>query len=110
MTRTVASAPTELLQAGRRVEGDDPALVDDGDPVAELVGLLHVVRREEDRLPVDVELAEDLPQGDAALRVEAGGGLVEEQDRRPVHDRPGDHQPLGHAAGEGVDPGVATAR
>ncbi len=59
------------LQPGRRVERDDPTLVDDGDPVAELVGLLHVVRGQQDRLPVDVELAEDLPQRDAALRVEA---------------------------------------
>ena len=57
-------------------------MVDDRDPVAELVGLLHVVRGEEDRLALGVELAEDLPQRDAALRVEAGGRLVEEQDRR----------------------------
>ena len=57
-------------------------MVDDREPVAELVGLLHVVRGEQDRLPVGVQLAEDLPQRDAALRVEAGGRLVEEQDRR----------------------------
>ena len=76
------------------------AVVHDADAVAELVGLLHVVRGQEDRLAVGVQLAEDLPQGDAALRVEAGGGLVEEQDGRAVHDRPGHHQPLRHAAGE----------
>ena len=58
------------------------AVVDDGEPVAELVGLLHVVGGEQDGLAVGVELAEDLPQGDAALRVEAGGRLVEEEDRR----------------------------
>ena len=56
-------------------------MVDDREPVAELVGLLHVVRGEEDGLAVGVQLAEDLPQRDAALRVEAGGGLVEEEDR-----------------------------
>ncbi len=88
------------LQLGRRVEGDDATLVDDRHPVAEEVGLLHVVRGEQDRLAVDVEVAEDLPQGDPALRVESGGRLVEEQHLRPVHDRPGDHQPLRHAAGE----------
>ena len=88
------------FSARGRVEGEDRAVVDDRDPVAELVGLLHVVRGEEDRLPVVVQLAEDLPQGDAALRVEAGGRLVEEQDRRAVHDRPGHHEALGHAARE----------
>ena len=47
-----------------------------------------------------------LPQGDAALGVEAGGGLVEEQDAGPVHDRPGHHQPLGHAARQRRDVGL----
>ena len=94
------------LQRLGRVEGQHPAVVDDGQPVAELVGLLHVVRGEEDGLAVVVELLEDLPQGDAALGVEAGGGLVEEEDRGPVHHRPGDHQALGHAAGEGEHRGL----
>ena len=92
------SAPTERLSRPGVSRATIAALVDDRDPVAELVGLLHVVRREQDRLAVDVELAEDLPQRDAALRVEPGGRLVEEEDRRPVHHRPGDHQPLRHAA------------
>ena len=48
--------------------------------------------------PVGVQLAEDLPQREPALRVEPRGRLVEEQDRRPVEDRPRDHQPLGHPA------------
>ena len=73
-------------------------MVHDRHPVAELVGLLHVVRGQQDRLAVGVQLAEDLPQRDAALRVEAGGRLVEEQHLRPVHDRPRHHQALGHAA------------
>ena len=82
MTVTIVSAPTDCLSCCRRVEREDPAVVHDREPVAELVGLLHVVRGEQDRLALVVQLAEDLPQGDAALRVEAGGGLVEEQDRR----------------------------
>ena len=65
-----------------RVEGEDAAVVHDRDPVAELVGLLHVVRGEEDRLALVVELAEDLPEREAALRIEPGGRLVEEQDLR----------------------------
>ena len=98
------------LQGLGRVEGQHPAVVDDRQAVAELVGLLHVVRGEEDGLAVVVELLEDLPQGDPALGVEAGGGLVEEEDRGPVHHRPGDHQALGHAAREGEHRGLRPAR
>ena len=50
-----------LLQRLRRVEGEDPAVVHDRDAVAELVGLLHVVRREQDRLPLVVELGRGCP-------------------------------------------------
>ena len=38
-----------------------------------------------------------------ALRVQPGGGLVEEQHARAVEDGPGHHEPLGHAAGQRVD-------
>ena len=89
-----------LLELGRRAEREQLAPVDDREPVAELVGLLHVVRGEQDRLTRGVQLAEDVPERDAALRIEPGGRLVEEEDRRPVHDRPGHHEPLRHAAGE----------
>ena len=49
-------------------------MVHDRDAVAELIGLLHVVGREQDRLALAVELAEDPPQREAALGIEAGGG------------------------------------
>src|SRR4029453_3730581 len=57
----------------------------------------------EDRRPGRVQLAHELVQRDPALRVETGGRLVEEQHRRSVHDRAGDHQPLRHAARERID-------
>ena len=60
-----------LLELGRRVEGQDLAVVDDRDPLAELVGLLHVVRGQQDGLAVGVELLDELVQREAALRVEA---------------------------------------
>ncbi len=44
------------LQLGRRVDGERLAVVDDRDPLAELVGLLHVVRREKRRLAGAVEV------------------------------------------------------
>lgn len=61
---------------------------------------------EEDRLTGGVQLAEDVPQGEPALGVEAGRGLVEEEHRRPVEHGPSHHEPLGHPAGEGIDRGV----
>ena len=78
-------------------------MVDDRDPLAEDVGLLHVVRREQRRLPGAVEVLEDPPEVDARLRVDAGGRLVEEQHLRLVHERAGHHQPLREAAGEVED-------
>ena len=88
------------LELGRRPEREQAPVVDDGQAVAELVGLLHVVRGEEDGLALAVQLAEDLPQREAALRIEPGGGLVEEEDRGAVHDRPRHHEALRHAARE----------
>ena len=44
--RLALDAPLEL---GGRADGEDPAAVDDGDPLAQLVGLGHVVRRQQDR-------------------------------------------------------------
>ena len=74
------------LERGRRALGDDVPVVDDADAVGEHVGLLEVLRRQEDghavlaREPLDLR-----PQRAAALRVEAGRRLVEEQDGRAVH-------------------------
>ena len=91
-----------LLEGLRGVEGEDLAVVHDRDPVAELVGLLHVVGGEQDGLAVVVELAQDLPEGQPALGVEAGGRFVHEQHGRPVEDRTGHHEALRHAARQGV--------
>ena len=102
LTMTTVSAPTDCRSAGRCVEGEDLAVIHDRDAIAELLRLLHVVRGEQDRLAVAVELAEYVPQREAALRIEPRRRLVEEQNRRPVEDRARDHQPLRHPAGERV--------
>ena len=65
-----------------------------------LVGLLHVVGAQEDRGTIAGPLAENLPQRDAALRIETGRGLIQEQYRGTMHDGTGRHQPLGHTSGQ----------
>src|ERR1700704_2060014 len=91
------------LDALRRAERNDLALVDDADRVG-LLGLLQVVRREEDRGPA---LAPDrcqvLPQRSPARHIEAGGRLVEEQDFRTVHQAANDLELAAHATGECPD-------
>ena len=90
------------LQGVGRVADEHLAVVDDREPSAEQVGLFHVVRREQDRRAGPVELADRLPQREAALRVETRGRLVEEQHVGTMGDRPRDLQPLRHAARERV--------
>ena len=79
------------LELGRRARGEDPAVVDDGDVLAQLVGLGHVVGREEDRAawdggpPLDDQLADRPGGGD----VEAERRLVEEEDPGVVEQAAG---------------------
>ena len=85
-------------------------MIHDRHTTTELVRLLHVVRRQHDRLPVAVQLAEDLPQREPALGVKTGRRLVQEQHGRPMEDRSRDHQPLRHAARERIHRRVGPAR
>jgi hypothetical protein len=75
-------------------------VIHDRDTLAELVRLLHVVRRQDDRAAARVVLADDLPQEQPRLGIEPRGRLVEEQHLGVVHHRPGDREPLHHPAGE----------
>ena len=88
------------LQLGRRALGDDLAVVDDPDPVAEDVGLLEVLRRQEDGDAVLLGEPRDLlPERGPRLRVEAGRRLVEEEDARAVDEREREVEPALHPAG-----------
>ena len=95
--------------AGRLV-GDQLAVVDDRDPVAQLLGFLEVVRGQHHRHALAVELGDQLPQLAAQLDVDAGGRLVEHQDRRRVDHRLGDQQPPLHPARQRAGIGVALVR
>ena len=97
----VADAALELV--GRAL-GHEPAVVDDADPVGELVGLLEVLRREEDRhLELAVEPANLFPHRGPAHRIEPGGRLVEEQDLGVVDQRGGQIEAALHATRVGRD-------
>ena len=87
------------LQRGRGALGDDVAVVDDPDAVGEHVGLLEVLGRQEDGDAVLAAPAADLlPERGAALDVEAGGRLVEEEDARAVDERERQVEPALHPA------------
>ena len=79
---------------------DDAAAVHDGDLIAQQLGLLHVVRGEDDGLAARLDRLHQLPEVAPRLRIEPGGRLVEEQHRRVVDQRDGQQQPLLLAAGE----------
>ena len=103
----------ERPQLVGRPVGHDPAVVDDDDPVAEALGLFHVVRRVEDRLPRVAQRLEAFEDGVAALRVDARRRLVEQKDVRVV-EKPGrEVQTALHPAAVGlhaVAPPVGEAR
>ena len=107
--RWPASRPTSDHVAGdlalelvRRALGDDLAVVHDRDPVAERVGLVEVVRGEEDGHALGAQPADLVPHVGPALRVEAGGRLVQEDDLRLVDDAERDVDPAALAAGVGL--------
>ena len=99
--------PISAFKLLGRVLGDDPAVVDDPDPVREHVGLFEVLGREEDRHAFLAGEPADLgPQRAAALGVEAGRRLVEKEYPRPVHEREREVEPPLHPAGVAAHPPV----
>ncbi len=78
--------------------GDDLAGVDHRDLVGQLVGLLEVLGREQQRRALPHLVADDLPHAEAAARVEPGGRLVEEEQLRPADQRARKVEPPPHAA------------
>src|SRR6476469_1956510 len=94
-------------QAGRRVDIDDPSVVDDRDPVAQALGLLHQVCGQKDRLAARSDTADQLPDCTPRLRVETGRQLVEKHDFRIVDESERDEEPLLLPARQRHEPGVA---
>jgi hypothetical protein len=76
--------------------------VQDRDPVAQAFGLLQAVGGEEDRHAALAEPVDQLVDVVGGGRVQAGGGLVEEQHLRVGQQRPGQGDPLAQALGQGA--------
>ena len=83
----VAVAPAERV---RGALSDDVSADDDGDAVGEPFCLIHVVRRQEDRLAEIAEAFDHIPGRSACRGVEAGGRLVEEDQLRVADEREGE--------------------
>lgn len=96
-----------LDEGTRRPLGRDAPLVHDDEAVAQLLGLVHVVRRDDEGDALPLEPEEPVPQDVPRLGVQAGGRLVEQEQLGAVDERPGDRQPSLHAAGERLDPVLA---
>ena len=73
------AAGDQLLQLGGSVVHQNAAFVHDGDAAAELVGLVHIVRGEQDGEALRVERANAVPEKQARLRVQVVGRLIEEK-------------------------------
>src|SRR5256884_3405205 len=82
-------------------------MVHDGDPVAQPLGFFHIVRGQADRGARCPEAADRLPQLATRLRVEARGGLVEEQQLRLRDERARHRESLLLAAQEYTHPSGA---
>ena len=104
-TMTIARiAANLLLELTRRTLRHNLAVVDDRQPPTEAIRLIHHLRRQDDGDSlVGVQLAQVIPQGDAALRIEAGRRFIKEKHLRLMHKRCHEVQPTPHPAGERPD-------
>ena len=76
--------------------GDDPAMIDDGDRVAHLLRLFEIVRRQQNRRPVLIQMADIRPKLLAQRDIDASGRLIKDKDGRRMDERFGDQKPAAH--------------
>ena len=97
-------AADELLD---RALLEDLAVVHDREPVAEGLGLLQVVGRQERSSGPRLRGQDEVPERPPRGRIEAGRRLVEEDQLRVVDERERDRQALALAAGQVLRPASA---
>jgi hypothetical protein len=89
-----------LQQFAGAVQRDHAALLEHRDAVAQRLGFFQVVGGQQHGAALLVELGDELPQRLAQLDVDTGGGLVEHDHRRLVHQRLRHQHAALHAARE----------
>jgi hypothetical protein len=92
-----AGATNRALELDRGTFGDSPPMVDDDDVAGELVGLIEVLGREQDRHALVAETPDYLPDLGPAGRVQASGRFVKEKDRRAADQAPSQVEAPAHA-------------
>jgi len=90
------------FEGGGRVFDENFSVVDDGDAVTDCVRLFHVMGGEDYGNAFSAQSLDGVPHGDAALGIEAGTGLIEEEDLGMVGDGARDLKALSEAAAEGL--------
>ena len=90
-------------QRGGRVERDDPSFGHDRDAVAQLLGLVEVVRGQQDRHLTSAKTGDVVQELEADARIQADRRLVEEQDLRVRQQRTRDLEASALAAAVGAD-------
>ena len=107
--RVVVGRAQLVAPGGRRDELVQRALVahaparDDHDAVAQLLDLGHEVRGQQHRHALVGEAADQQAHVAHAARVQAGGGLVEDQQPRVAQQRAGEPEALAHAVRVAAD-------
>src|SRR5438132_11969778 len=86
-------------QFRRGAASDNLSVVHDRDVVCELLGLVEVVGRQEDRRTCFLELANQCPQLSSRTAVECGRRLIQEAERRTSDEGPRDREPPVLASG-----------
>src|SRR5438105_10138114 len=81
----------------------DLAVVHDGHPIAERLGLVHVMSGEHNRPSLGTDRVRQLPQVASRLRIESSGGFIEKEDLRLIDERGGNAEALLLAARELID-------
>ena len=87
-------------QALHRVGDEEPPILDDGDAVDDALHFVELVGGQEHGPPFGDRLAHESRELVLHQRIEAGGGLVEDQQFRPVHEGQHDADLLPVAFGE----------
>src|ERR1700704_5224622 len=77
-------------QLGRRALSDDLAMIYNREAIAEALGLVHVMRGQQNRTASELKIPDKVPELAAALRIKASRGFVEKKDFWISYQRRGD--------------------